>query len=188
MRESQARLSEFESQALPHLNDLYRCAARMLGDRGRAEDAVQETCLEAWRCFDRFEQGTNCRAWLFKILFHRIMHQRRKWYHLKWADDGEDILARTEAPPEPLSEHLTDTDILQALDNIPEQFRSVVLLADVQEFAYKEVANILAIPIGTVMSRLSRGRTLLRDRLRDVAKTYGVGTLKGTLKQEERTA
>jgi RNA polymerase sigma-70 factor (ECF subfamily) len=165
----------FEAEAIPHTNDLFRTAARMMADRSRAEDVVQEVFLQAWTSFDRFEPGTNCRAWLFKILFHCVNHHRRKWFRFPLMTEKQEFIEAnlTYAPPVP--EHLTDEDILAALDSIPADFRAVVLLADVEEFAYKEVAEILSIPIGTVMSRLSRGRKLLRERLADVAKSYGIG-------------
>ena len=165
----------FESEAMPHLNDIFRTALRLVGDRAKAEDVAQEVYLQAWKSFDRFEPGTNCRAWLFKILFHCINHQRRKWFRFPTLKDTEEFLEANLTYTPPVPEHLTDEDILAALDRIPSDFRAVVLLADVEEFAYKEVAEIAGIPIGTVMSRLSRGRRLLREQLADVARSYGIG-------------
>ena len=165
----------FEAEAMRHLNDLYRTALRMTGDRGHAEDMVQDVFLQAWLSFDRFEPGTNCRAWLYKILFHKVSHHRRKWFRFPLLKETEEFLEANLAQPQPVSDHLTDAEILNALDDIPADYRSVVLLVDVDEFAYKEVAEILGIPIGTVMSRLSRGRGLLRKRLAEVARSYGIG-------------
>lgn len=168
---------DFESVALPHMNDLFRTALRSVGNRTEAEDLVQETYYQAWKSFHRFQAGTNCRAWLFKILFHVINHHRRRWYNsaprVESAEgqDFEDILVYE--PPIP--EDLHDEDILSALEQIREQYRQVVILADVQEFAYKEIAEILDIPVGTVMSRLSRGRKQLRAQLGEVARGYGLG-------------
>src|SRR5262245_48466081 len=85
-------LEGFEAEAMPHLNDLYRGASSMLGNRTEAEDIVQETYLQAWKSFHRFTPGTNCRAWLFKILFHVIQHHRRKWFRFRFTDDGEEML------------------------------------------------------------------------------------------------
>lgn len=165
----------FETEAMPHLNDLFRTALRMTGERGQAEDVLQEVYLQAWRSFDRFEAGTNCRAWLYKILFHCVSHHRRKWFRFPLLKETEEFLEANLVAPASVDEHVTDADILAALDEIPVEFRSVVLLVDVEEFAYKEVAGILSIPIGTVMSRLSRGRGLLRKRLAEVARSYGIG-------------
>ena len=159
---------------MPHLNDLVRTAARMVGDRERGEDLVQEVYLQAWKSFDRFEEGTNCRAWLFKILFHCVNHARRRWFRFPLLKETEEFLEANLIAPVPVSGKLTDSDILAALDRIPADFRSVVLLVDVEEFAYKDVAGILSIPIGTVMSRLSRGRKALRDQLSAVAESYGI--------------
>ena len=156
---------DFESVALAHFDDLYRTASRVIGDRQEAEDLVQEAYLQAWKSFHRFELGTNCRAWLFKILFHVIHHHRRKWFNIKLIKESEEILEEVLVYEPPIPEQLTDEDILAALDRVPEDFREVILLSDVQELSYKEVADTLQIPIGTVMSRLSRGRKILRTQL-----------------------
>lgn len=166
---------EFESVALPHMNDLYRTAARVIGNRSEAEDLVQETYLQAWKSFHRFEPGTNCRAWLFKILFHLIHHQRRKSYNSKLVRENDDLLLQdTVAYEPPVPQHLSDEDVLSALQKISAHYREVVLLADVQEFSYKEVAATLGVPVGTVMSRLSRGRKLLRTELAGIASGYRI--------------
>ena len=167
-------LADFEAAAMPHINDLFRTAQRVLKDPSRAEDVVQEVYLQAWKSFGRFELGTNCKAWLYKILFHSINHYRRKWFSLRLLSEKEEYLEENLAWTPSLPDHLTDAEILAALDDIPQSFKSVVLLVDVEEFAYKDVGEILAIPIGTVMSRLSRGRKLLRERLADVAASYGI--------------
>ncbi len=169
------RTEDFEAAALPHLNDLYRTAARLLGDSGRADDVIQDVYLQAWKSFDHFELGTNCRAWLFKILFHTVNHYRRKWLNIRMVKESEEILDQAVAPSPPIPDSITDEDMLAALAQIPQDFRAVVLLTDVEEFSYKETANILNVPIGTVMSRLSRGRKLLRDRLAATAQSYGIG-------------
>ena len=174
----------FEVEAMPHLNDLFRTALRMTGERGHAEDVLQEVYLQAWRSFERFEEGTNCRAWLYKILFHCVSHQRRKWYRLPLLKENEQFLEANLVQPTAVAQEITDGEILAALDKIPSDFRSVVLLVDVEEFAYKEVAEILAIPIGTVMSRLSRGRGRLRQHLAELARAYGIGK---TLQKDTRS-
>lgn len=166
---------EFEQAALPHLNELYRTAVRLVGSRTEAEDLVQETYLQAWKCFHRFEQGTNCRAWLFRILINKVNHHRRRWFRV--IRESEDVLDTIAYEP-PIAEQLCDEDVLQALERIPEHYREAVLLADVQEFSYKEVAFILEVRVGTVMSRLSRGRKLLRAELAGVAASYGIRDVK----------
>ena len=160
------------------MNDLYRTATRVLGESSRAEDVIQEVYLQAWKSFHRFEPGTNCRAWLFKILFHCINHHRRKWFRFPLLRETEEFLEANLTQPATIPEHLTDEDILAAMDKIPAEFRSVVLLVDVEEFAYKDAAGILGIPIGTVMSRLSRGRKALRSLLEETALAYGVSKLR----------
>jgi RNA polymerase sigma-70 factor (ECF subfamily) len=167
-------LERFELEAMPHLNDVLRTAARMTGDRARAEDVVQEVYLQAWKSFERFEAGTNCRAWLFKILFHCVHHERRKLLRFPILKATDEFIEANLVGPAPIPEKLTDGEILSALDSIPAEFRAVVLLVDIEEFSYKDVAEILGVPIGTVMSRLSRGRKLLRDRLTSVAQSYGI--------------
>ena len=171
---AEAKAHEFEAEALPHLNDLFRTATRLLGTSTEAEDIVQETYLLAWKSFDRFEPGTDCRAWLFTIMFNAIRHYRRKWFDRRVTDDTDEVLENTLTYTPSVPEHISDEDVLSALDAIPSDFRAVVLLADVQEFSYKEIADILKVPMGTVMSRLSRGRQLLRSALADVARSYGL--------------
>ena len=165
----------FECEAMPHLNDIFRTATRILGDRARAEDVAQEVFLQAWKSFHRFEAGTNCRAWLFKILFHCVNHHRRKWFRFPVLKEAQEFMEANLTAPVEIPEMLSDEDILSALDRIPGDFRAVVVLVDVEEFAYKEAAEILGTPIGTVMSRLSRGRKLLREQLTEVARSYGIG-------------
>jgi len=178
------RSDDFESAALPHMNDIYRTAVRLLGNASGADDVVQDVYLQAWKSFGQFELGTNCRAWLFKILFHTVHHYRRKWLNIRMVKESEDILEMTAAGSPPLPEHITDDEMLAALAEVPQDFRAVVLLIDVEEFSYKEAAGILDVPIGTVMSRLSRGRKLLRERLASLAQSYGIG---GT-RQEGKSA
>ncbi len=169
------RTHEFEAVAMPHINDIYRTAARLLANGGGAEDVVQDVYLQAWKSFGQFELGTNCRAWLFKILFHTLHHYRRKWLNFRMVQEGDEILQRTPAGSPPLPEHITDEEVLAGLAEVPQDFRAVVLLIDVEEFSYKEAAGILDVPIGTVMSRLSRGRRLLREKLAELAQSYGIG-------------
>ncbi len=175
---SDPRLEEFETAAVPHFDELYRMASRVLGNRSDAGDVVQETFLQAWKCFNRFETGTNCRAWLYKILFNVIRQSRRKtWrYNLRFVHDDDDRTIEETLGYEPLiGEHLDEKRVNAAFEKLPEAYREVVLLVDVQELAYREAAEVLDVPIGTVMSRLSRGRAMLRVELADLASAYGLG-------------
>lgn len=160
---------------MPHLAALYRTAKFLAHEPAEAEDLVQEVYLEAWKSFHRFEPGTNCRAWLFRILFHRLHHLRRRQLKFSKVESfsGPADPDTLPAPP-PVPHDIRDEDILQALAKVPRDFREVVLMADVREFSYKEVAETLGIPLGTVMSRLSRGRKLLRQELAQVARSYGI--------------
>jgi RNA polymerase sigma-70 factor (ECF subfamily) len=167
--------AEFEAVALPHLKALYRTAAKLLGDATKAEDMVQETYLQAWRSFARFQPGTNCRAWLFKILINTIHHHRRNWFNLRRVKESEEILEQTASGQPCVRELIAEAEILHALERLPADYRAAVLLADVEEFSYKEIAEMLGVPIGTVMSRLSRGRKLLREQLSELARSYGIG-------------
>lgn len=166
----------FEMEAMRHIDDLFRTAKRVTMNQTDAEDLVQETFMQAWKSFDHYELGTNCRAWLYKILFNKFDHHRRKKYtQAKYIQEADDLTFLSAAFTAPIPEHLTDAEVIGALNKLPEHYRSVVLLADVQEFDYKEVAQILDVPIGTVMSRLNRGRTQLKKSLAKVAGEYGIG-------------
>ena len=165
-------IAEFDAEALPHMDALFRAAAAILHSRSEAEDAVQETYLQALKSFHRITPGTNCRAWLFRILFHVISHQRRKWFGRMIFTEREE-LEQTEVYMEPVAEQLTDDELIQAFRKLPQQFAEVVMLADVQEFSYKEIQETLRIPAGTVMSRLSRGRQLLRVQLAECGARAG---------------
>lgn len=165
----------FEMEAMQHIDDLYRTAKRLTRSETDADDLVQETYMQAWRSFENYELGTNCRAWLYKILFNKYDHHRRKQFtQSKYFQKADELIFELFAAPTPVPEHLTDEAVIAALDNLPEHYRSVVLLADVQDFDYKEVAHVLDIPIGTVMSRLNRARTQLKKSLAGVAREYGV--------------
>jgi RNA polymerase sigma-70 factor (ECF subfamily) len=169
------RTDEFEAAAMPHMNDIYRTAARLLGNAAGADDVVQDVYMQAWKSFDQFELGTNCRAWLFKILFHTLNHYRRKWLNFRMVRESDEILEQTAAGSPPLPDHITDEEMMAALAEVPQDFRAVILLIDVEEFSYKEAASVLNVPIGTVMSRLSRGRKALREKLASLAESYGIG-------------
>ena len=171
--------ARFEAECMPFLGDIYRSAARILGDSTRAEDVCQEVFLQAWKSFGRFQPGTNAKAWLYKILFHCVNHHRRKWFRFPVLKEADEFLEEKLVALPAVPEHLTDADILVALDRIPTDFKAVILLVDVEEFSYKQTAEILAVPIGTVMSRLCRGRRALKEHLSEVANSYGISGDRG---------
>ncbi len=169
MNTPDTKRADFEAAALTYLDDLFRTATAMTGNRTEAEDLVQQTYLEAWKSFHRFELGTNCRAWLFKILIHRVHHYRRRWYRWTSKSESDDLLIDRLTYEEPVPETICDEDVLAALKQLPEMFREILMLADVQEFSYKEISSMLEVPIGTVMSRLSRARKRLKESLLEIA-------------------
>ena len=181
----------FEAEALTYLDSLYRTALRLTRVPADAEDLVQDTYLKAFRAAGRFEPGTNLRAWLFTILHNSVRNRARDRARGRVIIDSETVERATDAPagftlgarpgetPETLLLRQTLTPDLQAaIDALPDAFRQAVWLRDVEEFSYTEIADMLSIPIGTVMSRISRGRRLLFDRLtaeRNVAEVRASG-------------
>ena len=182
---------EFEAEALRHLDALYRTALRMTRSEADAEDLVQETYIRAFRFRDQFTLGTNMKAWLFRILTNTFINTyRRKTAQpevtdLEGIDEfslyrrmADDRAASTSPDPEAeLLNSVVDTEVTDALEALPEKFRTTVLL-DVEGFSYKEIAEMLSIPIGTVMSRLHRGRKFLQKRLYDLARERGIAAVR----------
>jgi RNA polymerase sigma-70 factor (ECF subfamily) len=180
--------ADFERDALPLAPQLYGAAVRMTRNPANAEDLVQETFLKAYRAYGTFEEGTNLKAWLYRILTNTFINNyRRDTRRPQETDLGEleDLylfrrLARetsatsSTSAEDQLLEGLVEEDIKQAIESLPENFRMVVLLADLEGFSYKEIADILDIPIGTVMSRLHRGRKALQVALWDFATKRGL--------------
>ena len=159
------RQKEFAELIEPHLSSLYNTALRMTHNQHDAEDLVQDTLYKAYRALDQFQKNTNFRAWIFRILVNTFITSYRKAVREPQKvsyDDMEEFL-----------ENLFDDDVKEALDNLPYQFRLVVLLCDVEGFSYNEIAEIIDAPLGTVMSRLYRGRKLLQRHLWNYAKERG---------------
>ena len=155
----------FESEVLPHADRLFRLAMWFERSRADAEDVVQETMIQALRSFHRFTPGTNCRAWLATILQRVVSNRRRARRRSLLVDDPDDRLSQNVAFVPPIPPHLTDEEMLAALQRVPASYQDVLVLCDVEGLTYKEVAGALAIPIGTVMSRLHRARGQLRAEL-----------------------
>jgi len=169
---------DFEAEALPLTADLFRIAMWLVRDRAEAEDLLQETFTQALQSFHRYEQGTNVRAWLMTIMYRARSKRQRIAGRLRLVDDAEERIAETIAFEPPIAQGLTDDEVLAALERLPSQFREVIVLSDVEELSYKEIAGLMKVPIGTVMSRLNRGRKLLRAELAIYAGTYGIGERK----------
>jgi RNA polymerase sigma-70 factor (ECF subfamily) len=178
--------ASFESEALPFHVDLYRLAKWLLRNQAEAEDLVQETFVEALRSFHRFEKGSNCRAWLIKIMYHLLSKHRRKSNRLRVV--GDEQLAETVAVEPAGTGEFAGEEVLSALKRLPQHYQEVVILSAVEDLSYKEIAEALSIPTGTVMSRLSRGRSLLRSALGDYARSRGIGVSRETSGSKLRLA
>ena len=155
----------FEEEVLPHADRLFRLAMWFVRNRDDAEDVVQDTMMQALKSFHRFQPGTNCRAWLTTILQRIVSNRRRAAGRSKLVDDPDDRIAQTVPFVPPVPQDLTDELVLGTLQRLPTTYQEVILLCDVEDLSYKEAAEALAIPIGTVMSRLHRGRAQLRTDL-----------------------
>jgi RNA polymerase sigma-70 factor, ECF subfamily len=185
LAEQQKQL-EFQQEAIAHINSLYNYALHLTMNQDDAEDLVQETYLKAYKFFNSFERGTNCKAWLFKILKNNYINRFRKnsrepgkvdydlikdFYH-----SIKDTRRDTTETDSDYFHSLLHEEVYQALQSLPEEFREVIQLCDIEGFTYEEIANMVESPIGTVRSRLYRGRKLLRGQLEAYAKKYGFNT------------
>ena len=190
MREENNRRKEFEDIALEHIDSLYSMAIRLVFNKEAAEDLVQETYLKAYRFFDTFQKGTNIKAWLFKILRNTFINKYRKTVHLPgevFYEDVESVNSNLSYKQEIDSAELTDTlegkyndlgnlmedDVKHAIDSLPIEYKEAILLSDVEELSYNDIAEITNVPVGTVKSRLNRGRKLLQKSLWEYAKDRG---------------
>jgi RNA polymerase sigma-70 factor (ECF subfamily) len=180
------RTARFERDAMPLLDQLYSAAMRFTHNPQDAEDLVQDTFAKAYASFHQYQDGTNLKAWMYRILTNTFINSYRKKQREPLQSDADGVedwqLVRAEAhtsrglrsaETEAL-DHLPDSDVKKALQELPSDFRMAVYLADVEGFAYKEIAEIMDTPIGTVMSRLNRGRSMLRTLLQDYARERGL--------------
>jgi RNA polymerase sigma-70 factor (ECF subfamily) len=179
----QEKRQRFEELALPHMDALFGASLRLLGSPRDAEDLVQDTLLRAYQAFDQFDGDRKCKPWLFRILMNTFINRyRRRVLEQRVAEalvrEREPLVSQgtlvLRDPEAALSSAALSDEIQQALGQLPEEFRLTVLLADMEEFSYKEMAEIMDCPVGTVMSRLHRGRRLLKELLRKYAVSEGI--------------
>jgi len=179
-----AKRKQFEVEALPHMDALYRTGLRMTKNQTDAEDLVQETMVKAYRFWDKFEPGSNCRAWLFKIMTNIFINEYRSKSRTPVSVDLDDIddnflygqlatITPDRNPEEELFAKVFDDDVKKAIEELPDDFRLVVVLSFLEGFSYQEIADIVNLQLGTVKSRLHRGRKLLQKKLYDYAVKNG---------------
>lgn len=178
------RRQQFEAEALPHMDALLRTALRMTRNSSDAEDLVQEAMTKAYRSWDKFESGTNCRAWLFKIMTNMFINEYRSKSRTPVALSVDDVdegflygqlssASGQRTPEEELFARILDDDVKNAIAELPDDYRLVVMLSFIEGFSYQEIADIVDLQLGTVKSRLHRGRRLLQKKLYDYAVTNG---------------
>jgi RNA polymerase sigma-70 factor (ECF subfamily) len=178
------RRKQFEAEAVPHMDALYRTALRMTKNQTDAEDLVQETMVKAYRFWDKFEPGSNCRAWLFKIMTNIFINEYRSKSRTPVSVNMDDIddnflfgqlasMPPGRTPEEEMFAKIFDDDVKKAIEELPDDFRLVVVLSFLEGFSYQEIADIIELQLGTVKSRLHRGRKLLQKKLHDYAVKNG---------------
>ncbi len=183
-RSTKKKHTEFEAEALPHMDVLYNFALRTTGNADDARDLLQETYLKAYRFWDKYEKGTNIRAWLFRIMKNSYINRYRKEAKEPDKVDYEDVenfyntIRAESTDPNDLQEQLYGSllgdEVTKALQSLPDEFRTVIILCDIEGLTYEEIAEFVDCPIGTVRSRLHRGRKLLQAKLLDYAKQQGM--------------
>lgn len=176
----------FQEEALPHLNALYNYALSISHSKQDAEDLVQDTFLRAYRYFDQYTPGTNCKAWLFTILRNLYNTNYKKYkktpdqVHYEAEEEiyeqivNEELTGVIEDPESEFFDNILPDEILEAIEDLPKKYKSCIVLADVEDFSYDEISDILDVPMGTVMSRLHRGRNILKKKLVEYARQKGV--------------
>lgn len=187
----------FEKELLPHVGALQTFAYHLTYNQDDADDLVQETYMKAYRFIDKYEQGTNAKAWLFKILKNAYINEYRKRVKQPAKVDFEDIVAYHDTDDDRISGysdlreeiflHMMGDEVTTAINSLPLDFRTVILLCDIEGFTYEEIASIIDVPIGTVRSRLFRARNLLKEKLMDYARDHGYTDVRGHKKTQRKT-
>ena len=189
--------SIFEKELLPHVGALQTFAYHLTYNQEDADDLVQETYLKAYRFIDKYEKGTNAKAWLFKILKNAYINEYRKKVRQPTKVDFEDIVAFHDTDDDHVSGysdlreeiflHMMGDEVTTAINSLPIDFRTVILLCDIEGFTYEEIAAIIDVPIGTVRSRLFRARNLLKEKLTEYARQHGYTDVRGQKKSKRTT-
>ena len=179
----------FDEEFLPHADALYTFSFHLTGNDDDANDLLQETLLKAWRFIERYEEGTNAKAWLFTIAKHAFINDYRKRVKLPNQVELQDFVTYQDRGDTPLTSgkdlgedmflYLMGDEVTLAINQLPDDFRTVILLCDIEDFKYEEIATILDIPIGTVRSRLHRARNMLKEKLKSYAELHGYENKRG---------
>lgn len=187
----------FEKELLPHVNALQTFAYHLTYNQDDADDLVQETYMKAYRFIDKYEKGTNAKAWLFKILKNAYINEYRKKVRQPNKVDFEDIVAYHDSDSDDLTgysdlraeifQHMMGDEVTIAINSLPVDFRTVILLCDIEDFTYEEISKILDVPIGTVRSRLFRARNLLKEKLTLYARHFGYADVRGQKRKRNQT-
>jgi RNA polymerase sigma-70 factor (ECF subfamily) len=184
-KSQEPRAWDFKAATMPFMDALYNTAYRMTRNAQDAEDLVQETYFKAYRYYDKFQEGTNLKAWLFRIMKNTFINNYRKNQRVPPQSDfadlegglesrvRDDAAGRIKNPEEEFLTNIVDEQVQEAMDSLPTDYRMAVVLADLENFSYKEIAEILEVPVGTVMSRLYRGRKLLEEAMLQYAREHG---------------